>query len=59
MGADDAPCGTAVGGADERVVEPVFLAGAHHGAAGVIGNGVDVVGVPVSTNFFSVVLGGI
>ena len=47
MGANDAPGGTAVGGADERVVEPIFLTRAHHGAASVIGNSVDIVGVPI------------
>ena len=47
LAADDAPGGLALGGPDKLVVEPIFLSAAHHRPAGVIGDVVDVVGVPV------------
>jgi hypothetical protein len=57
--ADQAPGGAAGGGVLEGVVEPVFLARAHHGSASVVGDGVDVIGVPVQICDAAVVLAGV
>ena len=56
LAADDAPGGAAGLGLHEGVVEPVFLARAHHAAAGVVGEFVHVVRVPVQVCDAAVVL---
>lgn len=57
--ADYAPCCSAGRGFREFVVEPGFLRGAHEGTAGVVGDGVDVVGVPVEIGYGAVVVAGV
>lgn len=47
LAADDTPGGLALGRRHELGVEPIFLATAHHSSASVIGDLVNVVGVPV------------
>lgn len=47
LAADDTPACLALGGFDEFAVEPVFLPAAHHGAARIVGDLVDVVSIPV------------
>jgi hypothetical protein len=54
--ADDAPSRASRLGSDEIRVKPMFLPRAHHGAAGIVGDVVDVVGVPVQISDPAVVM---
>ena len=56
---DQTPGGATVGRVDQRVVEPVLLAGAHHGAAGIVGDVVDVTRVPIQIGDRAVVVAGV
>lgn len=56
LAANHAPGGL---GIDEIGVEPVFLSGTHHGTAGVVGNLMDVMGIPVEVRDGPIVLPGI
>jgi hypothetical protein len=59
LATDHTPCGIAGLGLFQGVIEPVFLPAAHHRPASVIGNCVDVVGVPVQVRDGAIVLPGI
>ena len=50
------PGGTASLGRFQGIIEPVFLSAAHHRSAGVVGNGVDIVGVPVQIGDRAIIL---
>ena len=56
---DDTPGGAAICGLHEGVVEPIFLAGAQHAAAGVVADLAHVVGVPVEVGDGAIVLAGV
>ena len=41
------------------MVKPALLSGSHHGAAGIVADGVDVVSVPIQVSNGAVVLSGV
>lgn len=57
--ADDPPASTAGGGLAEGIVEPVLLTAAHEGTSSIVGDLVDVIGVPVKIGDGTVVLAGV
>lgn len=59
LAADDTPACLALGGLDEFAIKPVFLTAPHHGAARIVGDFIDVVGIPVKIRDTAIILSSV
>ena len=56
LGADDPPSRSTISGSAELIVEPILLSTAHQSPTSVVGDGVDVVCVPIEVGNGAIVL---